>query len=634
MYHFFRQPPMIFLVGVTALLTGMLFATITRAQVSDNVGDVSDPCIDIVQTDIAATADTITATLWLAEYFCPKAQYQFHVDVDSDGESDYGFMAKYSKDETFSFHGHPGLEVEVDEIGLAISFNIPSEIFIDENGSRVDEVSVWFRTHLVKEADLFPDKFENAIVLPLNGEVLKVVGSEGGVVVDDDPESPTFGTYITVLPGSLSEPVGISIKYEPGLSIPRNPDKQLVADQPAFTVLPDGLIFDPPVTISVPIPDMDGDGLVDGTLIPSRTGAIFFMNESKTEWIRQDTVMDINGGFLKATTSHFSTWVPSYGRWQIGSVVNYWVESLPTELEFAAFQAELALAAQQWADAIANKVQLVETMLESEADVKVRARDFCADGVQCEAYTLTTGDIPGENWNLDFNTAKGTWVTGPYSAYDPNSNTVPFLRAALQELGHVMGVSNYSEAPYKFVNTSENGREVIMFDDVFLSDLNLRAWEQLDLWDINAVKALYDFDPCDLNYPDPVAQFNGPVYRYHDNRDRYRISITNRHYYWDMFEPVTNDYCTGPETPWNELITHSWPVMDVSNWPEKDDSWHYCGIIFLTGAYFMENDAFGGVGLILDHRDSSGLPSPESARVELWDSLCQKSYVSNSVLLQ
>jgi hypothetical protein len=130
------------------------------------------------------------------------------------------------------------------------------------------------------------------------------------------------------------------------------------------------------------------------------------------------------------------------------------------------------------------------------------------------------------------------------------------------------------------------------------------------------LKTLYEFDPCDLNYPDPVAQFNGPAYRYKNDRDRYRISITNRHYYWDMFEPVTNVYCTGPEVPWNDIpISRSWPMMDVRNWPEKDESVHYCGIIFLTGAYFMENDAFGGISLILDHRDNSVVPAPESVRL-------------------
>ncbi len=635
MYQLFPRIMATFPVGIPVLFVCLVFSTVTQAQVADNVGDVANPCIDIIRTDISASAETITATLWLAGYFCPKAQYQFHVDIDHDGESDFEFMAKYLMDETFSFHGYPGLEVEVDGTGFAIAFNTPSAIFAHENGTIVDEVSVWFRTHLVKEADQFPDKFAAAIDLPLGGEVLKVVGNEGGMVVDGDPASPTFGTYITIPPGSLSEPVGISIKYEPGLSLPRNPDKQLIAEQPAFTILPDDLIFDSPVTISVPIPDMDGDGLVDDTLIPSHAGSIFFLNGAKTEWVGQDTVMDLNGGFLKANSSHFSTWAPSYGRWQVGSQVNYWIESLPTELDFATFRVEFAQAAQQWAGAVDDKVQFFETAVESDADVKVRARDFCSDGEQCEAYTRTTIDVLTENWNLDFNTAKGTWVSGPYGAYDPNSGSVPFLRAALRELGRLMGVSDYSEAPYAFVNSAENGREVIMFDDVFLPDLNLRAWEHLDLWDINAVKALYDFDPCDLHYPDPVAQFNGPAYRYKDDRDRYRISITNRHYYWDMFEPVTNDYCTGPEVPWNDNpISRSWTMMDVSNWPEKDESFHYCGISFLTGAYFMENEAFGGTGLILDHRDNSVLPAPESVSVELWDNKCQTGYVSNSVYLQ
>ena len=61
------------IVAVSIILSSTL-----SAQVSDVVGDVADPCIDIVETDISATADHITTEILLADEFCGKSKFQFH----------------------------------------------------------------------------------------------------------------------------------------------------------------------------------------------------------------------------------------------------------------------------------------------------------------------------------------------------------------------------------------------------------------------------------------------------------------------------------------------------------------------------------------------------------------------------
>ena len=54
-------------------ISSLVLSINVQAQVSDAIGDVPDPRVDIVETDISATTDFIVAELLIDDEFCPVA---------------------------------------------------------------------------------------------------------------------------------------------------------------------------------------------------------------------------------------------------------------------------------------------------------------------------------------------------------------------------------------------------------------------------------------------------------------------------------------------------------------------------------------------------------------------------------
>lgn len=91
-----------------------------------------------------------------------------------------------------------------------------------------------------------------------------MIGPGGGTV-----STPDGRVTVTVPPGTLTQPTTVSIAAGA-------PDSDFNVGSPATRVLvvelqPEGVVFDPPVTVTLRWPDTDGDGKVDGTNLNEQT---------------------------------------------------------------------------------------------------------------------------------------------------------------------------------------------------------------------------------------------------------------------------------------------------------------------------------------------------------------------------
>jgi len=93
------------------------------------------------------------------------------------------------------------------------------------------------------------------------GDGTAVIGPEGGVVEVSNPNNPLYGFRLEVPPGALSQPVTITANSAPCDSIdPILAARQLASHEKkcltAFTANPDGLIFNTPATVRLPVPPL------------------------------------------------------------------------------------------------------------------------------------------------------------------------------------------------------------------------------------------------------------------------------------------------------------------------------------------------------------------------------------------
>jgi hypothetical protein len=342
------------------------------------------------------------------------------------------------------------------------------------------------------------------ITQEVEADAVAIIGPDGGQLLVDVPSSPLHGMTIQVPPGALAEPVVIAIQQADGLEVPFFPLKEEWHTQAAVRILPEHLHAAEPMRLEMPYPDADDDGVVDGTDLPEVSGSLFFMQEDDSEMFRARTTVAADTNRLVGTTDHFSIWLIGFGRWMKGTTVFYWVESVPGNDYFphASFETEIEEAFEQWSQAVREEVVFQRVASDQLADIYVRASDFCSlwfyMGVECNTGGLASrpyvrGGMPGYSWTVSFNTnVFGTndtlWVSGSYDPYPPNLGNyfyLPFLRLALHEFGHTMGLQDYEPD-----NSAANG-----FADIMRYESgNTMPFESLSEFDRAEACRLYGLD--------------------------------------------------------------------------------------------------------------------------------------------
>jgi len=93
------------------------------------------------------------------------------------------------------------------------------------------------------------------------GDGTAIIGPEGGVVEVANPGNPLYGFRLEIPPGALSQPVTITASSTPCESIdPILAARQLATHEKkclsAFTANPNGLVFNSPATVRLPVPPL------------------------------------------------------------------------------------------------------------------------------------------------------------------------------------------------------------------------------------------------------------------------------------------------------------------------------------------------------------------------------------------
>jgi len=300
-----------------------------------------------------------------------------------------------------------------------------------------------------------------AVLQDVRAEAAAVIGPSGGVVEVASAESPLKGTTVRIPIGALADNVVVSIASLPDLTMTYNPEKEEGVSLPGFELLPAGLTFAGPVQIQVPYPDANADGLLDGTNLPVTGAQVYFLSEPEAMWYMVPAVVDPNERSVTATTRHFSKWSIWYGRWKDGSRVDYYIASLPSPSTGGSGPSrnDISTAFGAWSDAVNRIVTLANATGSFAGDVRIRSIDLCAwqnaMGEYCEAAAVTSRSYqklgtPTFTFTVSFNTDDDwMWVNTNYSSYDPEAYAPrhgrPFLRVALHEFGHVMGLGEYTD---------------------------------------------------------------------------------------------------------------------------------------------------------------------------------------------
>ena len=143
-------------------------------------------------------------------------------------------------------------------------------------------------------------------------EASGVIGTLGGVVEVTDPQSPIFGAKIEIPPDTLQLDATIDIKI-----VTSNPPPFVEPENFDVTVGSEVIYFSStepilqPVRISIPYPDADNDGVVDGTSTSTVGLNLLYYDEESYIWcgIPTGTVsVDPSTRTVSSMTEHLSHW--------------------------------------------------------------------------------------------------------------------------------------------------------------------------------------------------------------------------------------------------------------------------------------------------------------------------------------
>ena len=138
-------------------------------------------------------------------------------------------------------------------------------------------------------------------------EVSAPIGSAGGTVEVTNQASPIAGAQAAIPAGALASTVTITITQ---VTAPAGLPSQPAG--PCVDFGPDGTQFSTPVELSLPYPDADNDGIVDGTGISEDLVNAYYYNETTSAWenvpvIGRDKALNL----VRIQTTHFSIYATS-----------------------------------------------------------------------------------------------------------------------------------------------------------------------------------------------------------------------------------------------------------------------------------------------------------------------------------
>ena len=245
--------------------------------------------------------------------------------------------------------------------------------------------------------------------------------------------------------------------------MPFDPDKEEAVSLPAFEVSPD-LTFLHPVGLEIPYPDEDSDGIVDGTPFPATATQAYFLSEDG--WYRALSVARTDRHVVIGTDYPSVQWLLWAGRWKAGSRVTFFIHATPSSMTGGGIgeaETDLHSAFVAWMREVDSAVVFESTTSEESADIVINSQDLCLEDSDyhstsaCDAAAgvfrkLSSLGHPRLYFN---NRPDVVWVVGGYSSYDPEALfnafgriPLPFLRIALHEVGHIMGLGGDSQPWY------------------------------------------------------------------------------------------------------------------------------------------------------------------------------------------
>ncbi len=334
-------------------------------------------------------------------------------------------------------------------------------------------------------------------------EAEAVIGPDGGVLEVTDPESSIYGTRIEIPPDALTDEITISVS-ETTFDLSVSDKCEFASFTPAILIEPDNILLSKNCTITLPYSDLDDDGFIDGTDFSERFLSVYFaLSGSEEAHLANDYVVDTNANVIHVSTNHFSRWNFWGQRWNPGVTVSYYIASVPgDEDDESLFHQEIADAFLMWQTALDDTITFDITGDEDEADIVFRETNFCQwyDLLPCDVYARTTwylwGYSPAGQFTIYFNTHPGgastKWIADDYCDFDYSG--IPFLRVALHEIGHTLGLDDLEDKKntgcthHTACNpTCDTDNRVIMRYD----DLYLRPFIYLSCLDISEVRSHY-----------------------------------------------------------------------------------------------------------------------------------------------
>jgi hypothetical protein len=362
------------------------------------------------------------------------------------------------------------------------------------------------------------------VIGTLDADAGAVIGASGGIVEVTDSNSPIFGARVEIAENCLSQDTVISLG-QANIDLPTSDKYESVLAFPPIKIEPENVFSEgEPFKIIMPYQDEDNNGIIDGTNFYEEFINIYCsLNSDGEEMFRfKNYNLDTINNQIIIYSNHFSVWEAEAKRWSAG-IVYYCIDDVPSNEHFddkSQFYSEIFDAFNKWQNALQDvitfeDVNFVDGMDCNDADIKIYAKDFCGHFtpmLDCWATGTTfKPDLFHRESRVFFNTGVGSikempslFVVGDYCHYPPNIDPSeghagwsyePFLKTALHEFGHAIGLPEYPEKKnqcigYTTCNDKCNNsceRVIMRYDD----SNSTQPFTELSPFDIEKIRKHY-----------------------------------------------------------------------------------------------------------------------------------------------